>query len=133
MTGGGSRIGGLRSQVIEPVIRELTTRSEARSILERLGRLRLNESRLSTAVAMGAALVASGRITIEERLLWDVGLEVTVPESMAETLDLDGSRRCIASPLLARGARLPATVGLKDLGFGTLDIEATTEWLKEDK
>ena len=124
MTGGGSRIGGLRSQVIEPVIRELTTRSEARSILERLGRLRLNESRLSTAVAMGAALVASGRITIEERLLWDVGLEATVPESMAETLDLDDSRRCIASPLLARGARLPATVGLKDLGFGTLDIEA---------
>jgi len=76
MTGGGSRIGGLRSQVIEPAIRELAGPTEATEILGRLDRLRFNDSKLSTAVAMGAALVAAGRISIEERLLWDVGLEI---------------------------------------------------------
>ena len=77
MTGGGSRIGALRSRVIEPVICELAGPTEATEILGRLDRLRFNDSRLSTAAAMGAALVAAGRISIEESLLRDAGLEIT--------------------------------------------------------
>ena len=77
MTGGGSRIGGLRNRVIEPVIRELAGPTEAPDILGRFDRLRFNDSRLSTAAAMGAALVAAGRISIEESLLRDAGLEIT--------------------------------------------------------
>lgn len=123
MTGGGSNIGGLRTMVIEPTLRRLATPSEAREVLERLKKFHLNESKLSTAVAMGAALVASGRMTIEERLLFDIGLEVTISEKMAKELDLGESRQCIVSPLLKSGSRLPATVSLKDLGFGTVDIQ----------
>jgi hypothetical protein len=124
MTGGGSKIGGLRNKVLEPVIHKLAGSVKASEILDRLDRLRFNDLRLSTAVAMGAALVAAGRISIEERLLWDVGLEITVTKKMARHLDLDDSCSCVISPLLSRGESLPATVSLKDLGFGKLDIEA---------
>ena len=127
MTGGGSRIGGLRSRVIEPVIRELAGPTEAPEILSRLDQLRFNDSRLSTAVAMGAALVAAGRISIEERLLWDVGLEIRVTENMARYLGLDDSCRCVVSPLLTKGASLPTTVSLREFGFGELDIETNNE------
>jgi hypothetical protein len=128
MTGGGSRIGALRSQAIEPAIRELAGPTEAPEILSRLDRLRFNDSRLSTAVAMGAALVAAGRISIEERLLWDVGLEIRVTERMAHHLGLDDSCRCVISPLLTKGASLPATVSLKEFGFGKLDIEPNDQF-----
>ena len=130
MTGGGSRIGALRSQVIEPVIRELAGPTEASEILGRLDRLRFNDSRLSTAVAMGAALVAAGKISIEERLLWDVGLEIRVTEKMARRLGLDDSCRCVISPLLTKGASLPATVSLKEFGFGKLDIEPNDQFIQ---
>ena len=130
MTGGGSRIGALRSQVIEPAIRELAGPTEAPEILGRLDRLRFNDSRLSTAVAMGAALVAAGRISIEERLLWDVGLEIRVTERMAHHLGLDDSCRCVISPLLTKGASLPATVSLKEFGFGKLDIEPNDQFIQ---
>lgn len=130
MTGGGSRIGALRSQVIEPAIRELAGPTEAPEILGRLDRLRFNDSRLSTAVAMGAALVAAGRISIEERLLWDVGLEIRVTERMAHYLGLDDSCRCVISPLLTKGASLPATVSLKEFGFGKLDIEPNDQFIQ---
>jgi possible heat shock protein len=130
MTGGGSRIGALRSQVIEPVIRELAGPTEASEILGRLDRLRFNDSRLSTAVAMGAALVAAGKISIEERLLWDVGLEIRVTEKMARHLGLDDSCRCVISPLLTKGASLPATVSLKEFGFGKLDIEPNDQFIQ---
>ena len=131
MTGGGSRIGGLRSRVIEPVIRDLAGPTEAAEILGRLDRLRFNDSRLSTAVAMGAALVAAGRISIEERLLWDVGLEIRVTENMARYLGLDDSCRCVVSPLLTKGMSLPATVSLREFGFGELDIETNNEFTQQ--
>ena len=129
MTGGGSRIGGLRSQVIEPAIRELAGPTEATEILGRLDRLRFNDSKLSTAVAMGAALVAAGRISIEERLLWDVGLEIRVTEKMSQYLGLDDSC-CVISPLLTKGTSLPATVSLKEFGFGKLDIESDDQFIQ---
>ena len=130
MTGGGSRIGGLRSRVIEPVIHELAGPTEAPEILGRLDRLRFNESRLSTAAAMGAALVAAGRISIDERLLWDVGLEIRVTEKMAQYLGLDDSCCCVISPLLIKGTSLPATVNLKEFGFGKLDIESDDQFIQ---
>ena len=66
MTGGGSRIGGLRNRVIEPVVSELAGPTKAPEILGRFEKLRFNDSRLSTtAVAVGAALVAAGRFYIE--------------------------------------------------------------------
>jgi len=129
MTGGGSQIGALRSRVIEPVIRELAGPTEAPEILGRLDRLRFNDSKLSTAVAMGAALVAAGRISIEERLLWDVGLEIRVTEKMSQYLGLDDSC-CVISPLLTKGTSLPATVSLKEFGFGKLDIESDDQFIQ---
>jgi hypothetical protein len=129
MTGGGSQIGSLRSRVIEPVIRELAGPTEAPEILGRLDRLRFNDSKLSTAVAMGAALVAAGRISIEERLLWDVGLEIRVTEKMSQYLGLDDSC-CVISPLLTKGTSLPATVSLKEFGFGKLDIESDDQFIQ---
>ena len=86
MTGGGSRIGGLRNRVIEPVIRELAGPTKAPDILGRFDRFRFNESRLSTAAAMGAALVAAGRISIEESLLRDAGLEITAQRRVIRRL-----------------------------------------------
>ena len=66
MTGGGSRIGGLWNRVIEPVVSELAGPTKAPEILGRFEKLRFNDSRLSTtAVAVGAALVAAGRFYIE--------------------------------------------------------------------
>ena len=131
MTGGGSRIGGLRDRVIEPVVSELAGPTKGTEILDRLDKLRFNDSRLSTAVAMGAALVAAGRISIEERLLWDVGLEITVTKNMARYLGLDDPYNCIVSPLLTRGASLPATVSLKEFGFGELDIDANNDFTQQ--
>ena len=131
MTGGGSRIGGLRDQVIEPVVRELAGPMKSPEILDRLDTLRFNDSRLSTAVAMGAALVAAGRISIEERLLWDVGLEIIVTKNMARYLGMGDSCNCVVSPLLTRGASLPATVSLKELGFGELDINSDNKFTQK--
>lgn len=66
MTGGGSRIGGLWNRVIEPVVSKLAGPTKAPEILGRFEKLRFNDSRLSTtAVAVGAALVAAGRFYIE--------------------------------------------------------------------
>ena len=62
MTGGGSQIGALRSRVIEPVIRELAGPTEAPEILGRLDRLRFNDSKLSTAVAMGATQIGRAHV-----------------------------------------------------------------------
>ena len=131
MTGGGSRIGGLRDRVIEPVVSELAGPTKGTEILDRLDTLRFNDSRLSTAVAMGAALVAAGRISIEERLLWDVGLEIIVTKNMARYLGMGDSCNCVISPLLTRGASLPATVSLKELGFGELDINSDNKFTQK--
>lgn len=119
LTGGGSNIGGIRKEVIEPVFHEFMP-GEADSILTRIS---LNDSKLSTAVACGAALIADGRVSIEERLLYDVGLKISCPPELARELDLGDSEECVVSPILRRGSGLPGAVNTQSLEFVGLDVE----------
>jgi molecular chaperone DnaK (HSP70) len=130
LTGGGSRIGGLRKEAIEPVIQEFLG-DDASSAL---GRISLNDTKLATAVALGAALIADGKVSIEERLLCDVGLIIRIPPDFSKALRLgEGDEWCIVSPMLKRGATLPVRVSSTSLGFGCMDVDASTDKQFEQK
>jgi len=58
-----------------------------------------------------------------------VGLEIRVTEKMSQYLGLDDSC-CVISPLLTKGTSLPATVSLKEFGFGKLDIESDDQFIQ---
>lgn len=104
--GGGSRIAGVADDIVAPVLAEVVD-----DVAAVLGRIVLNDARVDQAVALGAALVASDVVSVEERLLYDIGLGVEVTPAIATILDLaEGERRVVVSPMLERGARLPAQV-----------------------
>lgn len=120
--GGGSRIAGVRERIVEPALVGIV--SDARSVLERIT---LNDSRIDEAVSLGAALVAAGEVSVEERLLYDIGIKLTVPGGVAAELGLGDERQdVIVSPVLERGAKLPATAESSQL-IGDLAVAAGAE------
>lgn len=115
--GGGSRIRGVRQRIVEPTLRELYGQAEATAILSRL---RAAEGRLDQAIALGAALIANGTVRVTERLLHDVGIVGCVPPPLAAALRLERpTGPILVTPVLARGAELPASVGSEALGIVT--------------
>lgn len=102
--GGGSRIAGVRDQVVLPALQELTDDAD-----QILGRIVMNDNKVDQAIALGAALVANGIVTVQERLLYDVGIESQVDASLSRSLGLPpGTGSILLTPVLPRGATLPA-------------------------
>lgn len=103
--GGGSRIAGLKDRVLRPTLDGIV--EEPTAVLDRIV---MNDQQTDRAISLGAALVAAGEVQIEERLLYDVGLIVEVPDQdMRGRLGLkDNEREVCVAPLLERGSRLPA-------------------------
>ncbi|WP_244928746.1 Hsp70 family protein [Nocardioides sp. W7] len=117
--GGGSRIAGVADEIVEPVLADVV-----KDVATVLGRIVLNDARVDQAVALGAALVASDVVTVEERLLYDIGLGVEVSQPIAKVLDLVAGERTVAvSPMLARGSRLPTEADSATL-IGAVEIPA---------
>lgn len=116
--GGGSRIEGIVDQIVLPALedRELPDPREV------LGRIAMNDRRVDRAVALGAALVAAGEIQVEERLLYDVGIEIKVPSRIARKLGVgNASTSVVVSPILARASKLPASASSKAV-IGNMSI-----------
>ena len=115
--GGGSRIGGVRSQLVRPVLNEVLGEQRA---TEAMRRIQMNIETADVAIALGAALIANDLETIEERLLFDVGLRVEATYPMAKELGLgEGTANkvpIIMSPLLAKGAALPVRYSSREGG-----------------
>lgn len=114
--GGGSRIGGVRQHIVRPVLEELLGGDGAAAALSWM----LNDGISDQAIALGAALIANRIESVEERLLFDVGMRLNAPPGMARPLGIepDGRDRVelIVSPLLAKGTPLPAHFTTKDVG-----------------
>lgn len=113
--GGGSRIAGVRDQVVAPVLREFTEANEAEAILERIP---VNKGRVDEAIALGAALIANGIVSVQERLLCDIGLRLEVDSDtpLPNLLDLaPGESIFFLTPLLPKGTPLPARVSNQEL------------------
>lgn len=109
--GGGSRIAGVVDRIVTPTLEGRVDDPAAV-----VSRIVLNDARIDQAVSLGAALVAAGEVSVEERLLYDVGLEMTVPAQIAQHLRLgDGPQKIVVSPILARGSKLPITGDSKSI------------------
>ena len=80
-------------------------------------RIQINDNKIDQAIALGAALVASGTVKVEERLLCDIGLEGTLDESLAAELNAKAGVPMLLMPILRRGSKLPATFSSEDYKF----------------
>lgn len=117
--GGGSKLGGVESSIVRPALAEVIDDTHAV-----LNRIKLNTQKVDAAIALGAALIADGRESVEERLLFDIGLAFTAPRGLAKHLGLgEQDQQCIVSPLLPRGAVLPARFTTKSRSFPEITIQ----------
>lgn len=102
--GGGSRIAGVADQIMRPSLEKFVTNAE-----EVLTRITINDNMVDQAIALGAALVANGVVSVQERLLCDVGIESAVDANLGRILGLPaGEETILLTPVLARGTELPA-------------------------
>lgn len=108
--GGGSRIAGVAENIVAPVLKDLFPANAD----EVLRRITINDHRIDQAIALGAALVASGAVSVEERLLCDIGLEATLDDDIASQLKIDPATPMLVMPILAHGSTLPATFSSED-------------------
>ena len=117
--GGASRIAGVPDRIVAPV---LGTGNPA------LNRIPFNENKVDLAVALGAALVAAGVVTVREKLLSDVGMIIELPsERFRHALGFT-SDRVLVTPMLRRGSDLPATFRGSEhqiSGFSVAEGEST--------
>ena len=105
--GGASRIAGVPERIVAPV---LGTDNPA------LNRIPFNDDKVDVAVALGAALVAAGVVTVREKLLSDVGMIISFPNPDTNAAGADRWRSAlgvtgngvILTPMLQRGSELPA-------------------------
>lgn len=115
--GGGSRIAGVMDQAVLPAFVGIVP--DPQTLVTRIA---LNDSRVDQAVSLGAALVAAGEVTVEERLLYDVGLEITVPAQVSRQLGIgETAAKVVVSPILARASKLPASGDSKSV-IGDMSI-----------
>lgn len=120
--GGGSRIAGVSEHIVKPALEEFIS-----DVDDALNRIVPNDARIDEAVSLGAALVAAGAVLVEERLLYDIGIKLTIPGLVARELGLgDEPQELIVSPMLARGAKLPATAQSSEI-IGDLAVAAGAE------
>jgi len=117
--GGGSRIAGIAKHIIGPALRDIY----AVNVDDTLNRMQINDNRIDQAIALGAALVASGTVKVEERVLCDIGLEVRLGTGAAKRLNGEPGEVVLMTPILAQGSQLPATFDSQDYKF-FLGVEA---------
>lgn len=114
--GGGSRITGVRENMIAPVLREFFKGNEADEVLHRI---EPNRGKLDLAIALGAALIANGVVSVQERLLHDIGMigHLDSP-ALRDALNLPkATEKIVLTPIIKRGEVLPAKVTSSDLGL----------------
>lgn len=103
-SGGGSKILGIAEHIVHPVLTELSDGVTATAIMERIS---VNYEKADQAIALGAALVANEMVEVQERLLHDVGVVVTIHDLLAKALKLQ-TDRILLTPVLAKGSIIPA-------------------------
>jgi molecular chaperone DnaK len=115
--GGGSRIAGICDHIVAPVLREFMSPEKVEVVLERIP---VNKGRVDEAIALGAALIANGLVSVQERLLCDIGLRLEVDSAtpLPHLLDLvPGQTTFFLTPLLPKGTPLPARVSNQELSL----------------
>jgi hypothetical protein len=114
--GGGSRIAGVRERILRRAL--LDAIGDAAAAEEVLDRIALNDQKVDQAIALGAALVANGIVTVEERLICDVGIESSLHPDLVRLLGLpEETGNVILTPVLPRGSKLPAVFRASDAGL----------------
>ncbi|UXA17454.1 Hsp70 family protein [Mycobacterium sp. SMC-4] len=111
--GGGSRIAGIAEHIVGPALRAIY----AVNVDDILNRIQINDHKIDQAIALGAALVASGTVRVEERVLCDIGLEVSLGADAAKRLKGEPGELVLMTPILAQGNQLPATFDSEDYRF----------------
>lgn len=115
--GGGSRIHGVDEQIVRQTLRDLYSESEATLALERI---KPNRTVMDRAIALGAALIAAGVVSVQERLLHDVGIVGEVGASLGVRLGLgDGRQDVLLTPVLKHMEALPCSFHSRSLGLIT--------------
>lgn len=113
--GGGSRIYGLRDRVVLPVLKEFFSEAEANRIMNRI---EPNKGKLDQAIVMGAALIANGIVSVQERLLHDIGFVAELPKILLEELKLPvDTKDVLIMPLIEKGKPLPTSFKSSELGI----------------
>ena len=124
--GGGSRIHGLREHVILPALGKFF--GSGQTVEEVVDRIETNLGKRDQVIAMGAALIANGVVSVQERLLHDIGMTTELDARFLAALNLPATtRKVLLSPLVPRGTCLPAHVTSKDLGLPPCKITGHEE------
>jgi len=117
LAGGGSRMAGVREHILEPALRHFFDPQEASAVLDRIS---VNPLKTDEVIALGAALIANGVVSVQERLLNDVGLIARISAPLAGKLGLSPQEQeVLVSPIIPRGTPLPAVFKSTDLGLPT--------------
>jgi molecular chaperone DnaK len=117
LAGGGSRMAGVREHILEPALRHFFDPQEASAVLDRIS---VNTLKTDEVIALGAALIANGVVSVQERLLNDVGLIAHISAPLAGKLGLSPQeQQVLIIPILPRGTPLPAVFKSTDLGLPT--------------
>jgi molecular chaperone DnaK len=126
LAGGGSRILGVRKHVLEPALKHfysLKKKLPPKEVEEKLSSvldIPVNQQRMDEAIALGAALIANKVVSVQERLLNDIGLVVNISSDLCRKLGLsEHNQRVLIIPLLSKGTPLPATYDSAALGVPT--------------
>lgn len=132
MAGGGSRMLGVQEHILEPALRQFYTQQQVSEMLERTP---VNWERSDESIALGAALIANGVVSVQERLLNDIGIIATISDLVAQNLNLPPrEQQVLIVPILAKGTPLPAVSSNAELGLQTsispgesLDLEIVVD------
>jgi molecular chaperone DnaK len=114
-SGGGSKIQGIREHIVEPVLTEIMGSKE--NAIKCLQRITVNPSLIDRAIVYGAALIANSMVQVQEMLLSDVGIIVTLPSDLSEKLGIPDGVDTLMSPILKRGSPLPARMESHSMGI----------------
>jgi molecular chaperone DnaK (HSP70) len=112
--GGASRIAGVPDRIVAPA---LGPDNPA------VNRIPFNAEVVDQAVALGAALVAAGVVSVREKLLSDVGMIVELPDDRWRRALGVSSDAVLLTPMLRRGSDLPASFRSSDHDLPSLSIK----------
>lgn len=126
--GGGGHLPGLRAHVLKPALEGLLGAQQAEAVLNRVA---VNRDRVNEAIALGAALIANGVVQLQERLLVNLGLILTIQADLARYLGLPSQQqKVMLIPILKKNDVLPAKATSTDLGIDTV-LPASSELVLE--
>ena len=123
-----SRLDALEQQVRETEDRLRETRDQQANLQNRLQEIQVqsgqmeqsNRKKKDEVIARDAALIANGIVSVQKRLLNDVGLIAHISAPLAGKLGLSPQeQQVLIIPILPRGTPLPAVFKSTDLGLPT--------------